>query len=79
VEDGREHRWVIGVIREPRADGVLERTLQRAGVATGGVSIPNRYMHSPNEVVALDDVDATIRLLAAFCRGLREGDDFIPI
>jgi putative aminopeptidase FrvX len=47
-------------------------------VATGVVSIPNRYMHSPNEVVALDDIDATVRLLAAFCRGLREGDDFIP-
>ncbi len=52
--------------------------LQRAGVATGVVSIPNRYMHSPNEVVALDDIDATVRLLAAFCRGLREGDEFIP-
>ena len=52
--------------------------LQRAGVATAVVSVPNRYMHSPNEVVALDDVDATVRLLAAFCRGLREGDDFIP-
>jgi endoglucanase len=52
--------------------------LQRAGVATAVVSVPNRYMHSPNEVVALDDVDATVRLLAAFCRGLRDGDEFIP-
>jgi len=32
VEDGREHRWVISVLRDPRADGVLERALQRAGV-----------------------------------------------
>jgi endoglucanase len=52
--------------------------LQRAGVATGVVSIPNRYMHSPNEVVSTDDIDATIRLLAAFCRGMRDEDDFIP-
>jgi putative aminopeptidase FrvX len=52
--------------------------LQRAGVATGVVSIPNRYMHSPNEVVAIDDVDASIRLLAAFCRGMKDDDDFIP-
>jgi len=52
--------------------------LQRAGVATAVVSVPNRYMHSPNEVVALDDVDATVRLLAAFCRGLGDGDEFIP-
>jgi endoglucanase len=52
--------------------------LQRAGVATAVVSVPNRYMHSPNEVVSLEDVDATIRLLAAFCRGMRDEDDFIP-
>jgi putative aminopeptidase FrvX len=35
-------------------------------------------MHSPNEVVALEDIDATIKLLAAFCRGLGSGDEFIP-
>lgn len=52
--------------------------LQRQGVATAVVSVPNRYMHSPNEVVSLEDVDATIRLIAAFCRGLRAEDDFIP-
>ena len=52
--------------------------LQRTGIATGVVSVPNRYMHSPNEVVSLDDIDATVRLIAAFCRGLGEGDDFIP-
>jgi len=52
--------------------------LQRAGVATGVVSIPNRYMHSPNEVVSIDDIEATIRLMAAFCRGMRDEDDFIP-
>jgi putative aminopeptidase FrvX len=52
--------------------------LQRQGVATAVVSVPNRYMHSPNEVVSLEDVDATIRLITAFCRGIRAGDDFIP-
>ncbi len=52
--------------------------LQRQGVATAVVSVPNRYMHSPNEVVALEDVDATIRLVTAFCRGIRAEDDFIP-
>ncbi|HEX8907375.1 MAG TPA: M42 family metallopeptidase [Longimicrobiaceae bacterium] len=52
--------------------------LQRAGVATAVVSIPNRYMHSPNEVVSTEDIDATVRLLTAFCRGLEESDDFIP-
>lgn len=52
--------------------------LQRQGVATAVVSVPNRYMHSPNEVVSLDDIDATIKLITAFCRGIRAEDEFIP-
>jgi endoglucanase len=42
--------------------------IAREGVATGLVSIPNRYMHSPNEMVDLKDVDATASLIAEFCR-----------
>ena len=52
--------------------------LQRRGVATAVVSVPNRYMHSPNEVVSLDDVDAAVRLIAAFCRSVGAEDDFVP-
>ncbi|HEX8830965.1 MAG TPA: M42 family metallopeptidase [Longimicrobium sp.] len=52
--------------------------LQRGGIPTGVISIPNRYMHSPNEIVALDDVDATVRLIAAFCRGLEADTHFVP-
>jgi putative aminopeptidase FrvX len=44
--------------------------ISRAGVPTGVVSIPLRYMHSPVELVQLDDVDATARLIAAFARRL---------
>ena len=42
----------------------------RAGIPTGVVSVPLRYMHSPVEVVQLDDVEAAARLLAAFARRL---------
>ena len=48
------------------------------GVATALVSVPNRYMHSPNEMVALDDLDRTARLLAAFARRLAPDTDFVP-
>jgi len=52
--------------------------LSRAGIPTGVVSIPNRYMHSPNEIVSLDDLTAAARLIAAFVRGLDSGADFVP-
>lgn len=57
------------------ADGIF---LTRAGVPTGLVSVPNRYMHSPNEVVSLSDVHNTARLLAAFIRRLTPETDFTP-
>ncbi len=48
------------------------------GVATGLVSVPNRYMHSPNEMVAVDDLERTARLLAAFAWRLTPDIDFVP-
>lgn len=39
--------------------------LSRGGVPTGLVSIPIRYMHSPVELVQLEDVHAAARLIAA--------------
>jgi putative aminopeptidase FrvX len=46
--------------------------ISRAGIPTGVVSIPLRYMHSPVELVQLDDVEATAKLIAAFARRLDE-------
>jgi putative aminopeptidase FrvX len=48
------------------------------GFATGLVSVPNRYMHSPNEMVALADLDRTARLLARFARQLGPHTNFVP-
>ena len=57
------------------ADGIH---LVRFGVPTGLVSVPNRYMHSPNEVVSMEDLTRSARLLAAFIRRLEEDADFTP-
>jgi endoglucanase len=50
--------------------------ISRAGVPTGLVSIPIRYMHSPVELVQLEDVDASARLIAAFALRLDADTSF---
>lgn len=52
--------------------------LTRSGVATAVLSVPNRYMHSPNEIVSISDLDATARLIAAFCQSLTKSDNWLP-
>jgi len=48
----------------------------RAGIATGLVSLATRYIHTPGEIVSLDDVEATVQLVAAFAQRLEPGLDF---
>jgi putative aminopeptidase FrvX len=50
----------------------------RAGVATAVVSIPNRYMHSPNEMIDLADVIYAADLIAALVRRLGPDTDLVP-
>ncbi len=50
----------------------------RMGIATALVSVPNRYMHSPNEMVALEDLDRAAELIAATVRSLGPDDSFVP-
>ena len=74
------HAIPIQLVASGRATPTDANALQmtRAGVATGLVSIPNRYMHSAVEVVSLDDADRAAHLLAAFCRGLEGEIDWAP-
>ncbi len=52
--------------------------ITRAGVATGLVSIPNRYMHSAVETISLDDIDHAADLLAGFASSLDPAESLIP-
>jgi len=64
----------------PRETGTDADAIYNAlrGIPTGLVSVPNRYMHSPNEMVTLEDLERTARLLAAFARRLSPGISFVP-
>ncbi|MBA4067979.1 MAG: hydrolase [Isosphaera sp.] len=76
----REHGIPVQVRGSPRATGTDANAIQisRAGVACGLLGIPNRYMHSPVEVVHLDDLANAARLLAEFCAAVGPGDDWTP-
>lgn len=50
----------------------------RAGVATGLVGIPLRYMHSPVEICHLGDVDAAVQLISATVASFSASTSFIP-
>lgn len=64
----------------PRGTGTDANVMQlsRDGVATGLVGIPNRYMHSPVEVVSLKDLEAAAHLLAEFCAAVTPTLDWTP-
>ena len=50
--------------------------ITRAGIATGIVSVPNRYMHSPNEIINLSDLENSYKLIAAFIKRIDDKTDF---
>jgi tetrahedral aminopeptidase len=76
----RTHEITVQVRGTPRATGTDANAIQisRDGVAAGLVGIPNRYMHSPVEVVSLADMDRAARLLAEFCAGVTPQMDWTP-
>ncbi|MGO8669963.1 MAG: M42 family peptidase [Capsulimonadaceae bacterium] len=52
--------------------------INQAGMATGLVSVPLRYMHTPCEVVSLHDIERTITLLVGFALRITPESDFTP-
>lgn len=75
-EEGIPHQ----IKGEPRATGTDANVMQlsRAGVATGLVRVPLRYMHTPVEVLSLDDLEHTVKLLATLLYRIGDRENFIP-
>jgi endoglucanase len=48
----------------------------RGGIASGLISLPNRYMHSPVEIVSLRDLEQIPELLAGFAASIKPGEEF---
>lgn len=75
-----EENIPIQVKSEPRATGTDANRIQlsKAGVATALIKVPLRHMHSPAEIVSLDDVDHVVKLIVAVLRRIDGDMSFIP-
>jgi len=65
---------------EPRGTGTDANAIQlsRGGKATALISVPLRYMHTPTEVLALSDIEDSVKLLTRFVLDLDPKVDFTP-
>lgn len=79
-ETAKAHEIPVQVRGVPRATGTDANAIQisREGVACGLIGIPNRYMHSPVEVVHLDDLTNAAKLLAEFCAVVTAETNWVP-
>ncbi len=68
----------INALGYPASNDGAAIQVTRGGCATGLVTIPNRYMHSPVELVAESDLEQAASLITAFCMAVNESTSFVP-
>ncbi len=80
VETARRKKIPYQIEGAAGATGTDANAIQmtRAGVAAALVSVPNRYMHTPVEMVSLKDLENVAQLLAATLLGMKKSQDFTP-
>jgi endoglucanase len=80
VETAKKHKIAIQPFAMPRGTGTDANAMQlsRGGVATAVIGIPNRYMHTPVELVSLKDAEDASKLIAEWVCGLKAKPTFIP-
>jgi endoglucanase len=80
VATAKAHKIPLQICAEGGGTGTDANAMQlsRAGMATALLSIPNRYMHSPSELVDLRDVEHCIQLMAHVVLELDADVDLTP-
>ncbi|MFA7368294.1 MAG: M20/M25/M40 family metallo-hydrolase, partial [Kiritimatiellales bacterium] len=80
IATAKEEKIPVQIVAEARGTGTDANAIQlnRAGVATALISIPLRYMHSPCELLSLNDLEAVSKLLAAVVKKITPRTNFIP-
>ncbi len=80
VDTAEQAKIPVQMLAAPRGTGTDANAMQlsRGGVATALIGIPNRYMHTPSEVISLGDAGKAARLIAATVKKINSGVSFIP-
>lgn len=79
VDTAKVNDIPIQIVAWEKQTGTDARAIQisRSGVATGLISVPNRYMHSPGEIVHVGDVENVIELFARVVLTIDDANQFI--
>ncbi|MBM3472198.1 MAG: M42 family metallopeptidase [Armatimonadetes bacterium] len=80
VDTAKKAKIPVQLLAAPGGTGTDANAMQlsRGGVATALVAIPNRYMHTPSEVISLSDAEKAARLIAATVKSINRKLSFIP-
>jgi len=80
VAVAKSHEIPVQLCAEGRITGTDAGSIQvnRSGVATALISVPNRYMHTPVEMISLADIDHAANLMARYVESLDGMEDYVP-
>ena len=80
LQTAKKQKIPVQIVADGRATATDADPIQisRAGVATALVSIPLRYMHTPSEILSVEDLESTIRLIAHSIAAMKPGQKWIP-
>ena len=80
VDVAKTYSIPVQIVAEGKISSTDAGSIQvnRSGVATALISIPNRYMHTPVEVISLADIDHAADLMARYCESIEPDVSYVP-